>query len=894
MSDGIRPGVRRLFELATGRGRRERDRVDEEVREHLERRVEQLIGEGLDPAAARAEALRRFGDPGRVIPALRREAHRTEGRVRFREAVWSWGAELRSAARRLRRAPGFALVAVATLALGIGATTAIFSVVNAVLLRPLPYADPGQLMVLWLNNQAEQIERDVTSYPTFLDWRASRAFAGMAGYSGRVGTFTGDGDAEQFAGARVTGDYFRVLGVAPQLGRTVAEEHTRAGNHQVVVLSHGLWTRRFGADPGVLGRSVIIDAEAHEVLGVMPPGFAHPAGAEYWQPLAPDAPGWEAITSSRGSLWLSVIGRLAPDAPIEQASAELASIMGRLAADNLTASGNGVLVEPLQETIVGNVRPGLLILFGAVGFVLLIACANVANLLLARGLERRRELAVRSALGAGSGRLIRLAMAESMVLGVVGGGLGLLLAAGGTAALVAASPADLPRLEHAGVDGTVILFAAAMAALTMLLFGLGPAVQARSMGIAAALRDGDRGMSAGAMSHVRRGLVTAEVALALVLLVGAGLLTRSFLALQVVEPGFATERVLSFRVSIGTARYPEPAQVRQFQAALLERIGAIPGVEAATGVTTLFLARLPNMGPVVFEGQPPPGPNDPVVSVTNDAAVPGFFEAMRMPIVRGRALAPTDQADGPAVVVVNESFVRRFLAGEEPIGKRFTRGNPTDSTATWQTIVGVVADARRSGLTEPARPEAFRSTTQTTSRGLEVLVRTAGPPLELVAPIRTALRELDPQMAMAQLRTVLGAMGEAVAARRFVLLLLGGMAALALILAAIGIYGVLAYLVSQRTRELGIRLALGAEPGAVLRMVLGQSLRQVGPGILIGVGGSLALTRLLQSQLFGVGATDPVTFAAVAAVLLLVAMAASWIPARRAATVSPMVALRAE
>jgi len=894
MSGWIRPGIQRLFELATGRRRSTADAVGEEVAAHLEQRTEQLIRDGMDPAAARAEATRRFGDPPTAVRTLRRAARRTNNRLRFREHLGAWWAEIRGAARRLRRAPGFAVVAVATLSLGIGATTAIFSAVNAVLLRPLPYPDPDRLTILWLNNQREQIPRDVTSYPTFLDWREARAYATMAGYSGRVGTFTGDGNAEQFAGARVTGDFFRVLQVPAHLGRLLGEEHTRAGNDQVVVLSHGLWTRRYGAEAGIVGRSILIDDQAHEVIGVMPQGFVYPEGADFWLPIPPDAPDWQGLAQARGALWLSVIGRLQPDVPVEQASAETNAIMARLASENLTGAGNGVFVEPLQDTIVGDVRPGLLILLGAVGFVLLIACANVANLLLARGIERRRELALRSALGASGGRLVRLAMMESVVLGAVGGAVGLLLAIVGTALLVAVSPQDLPRLEHAGVDGPVVGFAALMALLTMLLFGLAPALQARAAGLASALRESDRAVSGGPLSQVRRALVTAEVALALVLLVGAGLLVRSFLALQVVEPGFATERVLSFRVSIGAARYPEPAQVRQFQNALFERLRAMPGVEAATGITTLFLARLPSMSPVAFEGQPPLGPDDPVVAVTNDFADPGFFEAMRMPLVQGRGFAPTDLTDAPPVVIVNESFVRRFLPGQDPVGRRFTRGNPTDSTAVWQTIIGVVADARRSGLAEPARPEAFRPTTQGAARSFEFLVRTVGPPLETVGPIRAALRDLDTQMAMAQVRTVEAAMGDAVAARRFVMLLLGGFAGLAVVLAAIGIYGVLAYLVNQRTRELGIRAALGADRAEVLGMVIRQSMRHVWPGVLLGAAGALGLTRLLQSQLFGVRPTDPLTFAGVTVLLVMVALLASWIPARRAARVSPMTALRSD
>lgn len=802
--------------------------------------------------------------------------------------------DLRFAVRTLRKSPGFAAVAVLTLALGIGATTAIFSAVNGVLLRPLPYPDADRLTVLWLNNQREQIERDVTSYPLYLDWRESASYEALAGYTGTVGTFTGEGDAEQYVGAWVTGNFFRVLQVRPGRGRVIAEEHAQAGNHQVVVLSHGLWARRHGADPGVVGRSVMINGIPREVIGVAPRGFSYPDGADFWMPIAPDAEGWQQATSERGSLWLSVIGRLRPGVSVEAASAELNGIMSRLAAEGLTDEGNGVFIEPLRDTIVGHVRPALLILLGAVGFVLLIACANVASLLLARGAARRRELAVRTAMGATGGRLARQALTESLVLGAAGGLAGLLVAVLGTAGLIAVSPPDLPRLEGVRVDGVVVAFATLVALVTGLIFGLAPALQARDAGVAAALRDADRSGSGAGLARMRPALVIVEVALALVLLVGAGLLLRSFAALQVVDPGFETERVLSFRVTASAARYPEPEQVRQFQAALLERLDAVPGVEAATGITTLFLSRLPNMSNIAVEGQPQAGETDPVTSVTNDFVDPAFFATMGMPILRGRGFEPADVPDAPQVVIVNEAFVRRFLAGEDPLGRRFTRGDPENPEAVWQTIVGVVADSRRSGLVEPVRPEAYRPITQVAPRSLEVLVRTAGPPVAAVRPARAILRELDPDMAMARIRTIEAAMAEAVATRRFVMLLLAGFAALAVALAAIGVYGVLAYVVGRRTRELGIRMALGADRRAVLGLVLRQALRHVLPGVALGFAGALALTRLLRSQLFGVSATDPLTFAGVTTLLVAVALLASWIPARRAAAVDPMEALRHE
>jgi putative ABC transport system permease protein len=802
--------------------------------------------------------------------------------------------DVRFALRTLLKAPGFTAIAVATLALGIGATTAIFSAVNGVLLRPLPYPEADRLSVVWLNNAQEGIERDVTSYPTYLDWREAPSYGAMAGYSGTVGTITGDGDAEQYAGAWVTGEFFRVFGVAPALGRALDDEHTRAGNEQMVVLSHGLWTRRYGGDPGVLDRSVLINGSSRQVVGVMPQGFAYPEGADFWMPIAPDAESWQQTTQSRGSLWLSVVGRLREGATAEVASAELAGIMARLEEEGLNAGGNGAFVEPLRDTIVGSMRQPLLILLGAVGFVLLIACANVANLMLARGASRRRELAVRAALGASGGRLARQALVESLVLGAMGGVAGVVVAVGGTAALVALGPSELPRLDGVRVDAVVVAFATLVALATGLVFGLAPAWDAGRTGLATGLRDADRSATGGRVARLRPVLVVVEFALALVLLVGAGLLVRSFAALQAVDPGFRTEQVLSFRVSTGAASYPEPAHVRNFQGSLLERLGAIPGVEAATGITTLQLARLPNMSPVAIEGQPAPGDGDAVTSVTSDFVAPGFFRAMGMPIVRGRGFEPTDVAGGPQVVVVNETFVRRFLPGETPLGRRFTRGDPEDPDAVWQTIVGVVADSRRSGLTMPIRPEAYRPTSQVAPRSMEVLVRTAGPPLAIVPQVRAVLRELDPNLALAQLRTVEAAMADALAARRFVMTLLATFAAVAVALAAIGIYGVLAYLVGQRTRELGIRMALGADRRAILGLVLRQSGRHVLPGVVLGVGGALALTRVLRSQLVDVSPGDPLTFGAVTALLVAVALLASWIPARRAARVEPAVALREE
>lgn len=869
----------------------ERERQDRHLEAELRAWVAQLTSEniaaGMSPEEARRRALAEAGGVDQVKERV--------GDVRRSAPLEAALRDGRYALRSLRRSPGFAFIAILTLALGIGATTAIYSAVHGVLLRPLPFPDAERLMVLWLDNQREQIQRDVTSYPTFLDWREAPSFESVAGYLGTVGSFTGEGAAaEEHAGAWVTADFFGVLRATPQLGQRIDEEHVRNGGDQVVVLSHGLWTRRFGADPGVVGRTVRINGTSREIIGIMPQGFAYPTDAEFWLPLAPDTEQWQQLTATRGALWLSVLGRLRPGATVAQADAELATIMARVGEEFPDVRGNGVFIEPLHDTVVGSVRPGLLILLGAVGFVLLIACVNVANLLLARGAARRQELAVRSALGASGGRLASQVLIESLVLGLAGGAIGLLVGYVGTRLLVAASPADLPRLDGVRVDGTVIGFAALVSLFTGLIFGLAPALQARAAGLMTTLRDGGRGASGATLARTRRVLVTAEVALALMLLVGAGLLVRSFAALQAVDPGFRTENVLSFRVSAGSARYPEPVHVRQFQAALLERLEALAGVESATGISTLFLSRLPNMGAVAIEGIAPPSEDEPVTAVTSDFVHPAFFETMHIPIVRGRGFEPGDIAGATPVVIVNETFVRRFLPDANPIGRRFTRGDPQDSAAVWQTIVGVVPDTRRSGLTEPVRPEAYRPTTQVAPRSLEVLVSTAGPPLASVRAIRAVIAELDPDMAVSQIRTVDGAMAEALATRRFVMLLLAAFATLAVSLAAIGIYGVLAYLVGQRTRELGIRMALGAGRIAVLELVVRQTMRHVLPGVAIGAAGALALTRLLQSQLFGVQATDPVTFVAVTVLLVGVALVATGVPAWRAVRTKPVEALRLE
>ena len=799
--------------------------------------------------------------------------------------------DLRYAIRVLRRNGAFTLAAVVTLALGIGATAGIFTVVNAVLLRPLPFGDPDRLVMLWMENRTENIEKDVTSYPTFLDWRSeSRAFESMAAVARRRFNMTeGAGEPEEIQAAAVSAEFFEVMRIPMVSGRGFLPEEEVRGNERVAVLSHGLWQRRFGGERDMLGRTLQLSGQPHVVVGVAGPGVRYPEASELWVPLAPDS----ASAASRGSLWLSVIGRLAPDATVQAAQVEMSGIAARLEEEYTQNRGQGVLLEPLHETVVGGVRPALLVLFGAVGFVLLIACANVANLLLARGAARQREVAVRLAIGAGGGRLARQMLTESVVLALLGGLLGLALAAFGVRALGMAAPADIPRIDGLRVDRTITLFTFFVALATGILFGVAPALQARRASLSSVLRDEERGAS-GRVGRVRPILVMAQVALALVLLTGAGLMIRTFHALESVDPGFSPEGLLSARLTLPSARYPEGVQVVDFFARLEESLAALPGVESVGAVSNVFLSRLPNMAGITAEGAAPAGPDDPVVSVVYDAATPAFFETFGLRLLAGTVPTGLEDTNSPSVAVVNQTFVREFMADGDPLGRRFTFGNPDNAQADWITVIGVVADARRAGPTEPVRPEAYMPHRQFTARGMTVLVRTSGDPLDAAAALRGAVRGLDPELPIANLTTVDRLMAQAQSTRRFVLALLLLFAGVAAVLAAIGIYGVMAYLVSRRTREVGVRMAVGADRSDVVGLILRDAARQVLPGIGIGLVGAIALARLLRSQLFGVGPTDPVTLAAVAAVLTTIALLASWIPAHRASRTDPLDALRSE
>jgi putative ABC transport system permease protein len=803
--------------------------------------------------------------------------------------IWQ---DLRYGARTLTKNPGFALLAVVTLALGIGANTAIFSVIHAVLLKPLPYPDAERLTWVWLDNRREGIREDITSYPNFEDWRGqNKVFEAMAGVRDGRFNLTGVGEPEELKGASVSANFFALVGVNPARGRGFAPEEEQEGRDGVVVLSHGLWRRRFGASESIVGQKISLSGRSFDVVGVMPPGFEFPAKVELWKPLAPNA----QLRSSRNSFWLPVVGRLKPGVTRASAQADMDVIAGRLEQQYPQSNqGYGVNVVPIHEQMVGRLRPTLLVLLAAVACVLLIACANVANLLLVRASVRQKEIALRAALGASRWRVARQLLTESVLLAGLGGALGLLLAHWGLDGFLALVPEDLPRASSIGVDGRVLLFTSGLSLLTGVVFGLVPAWQASKVGLIETLKEGGRGEGAGGVGgrRLRRALVVAEIALALVLLAGAGLMIKSLWRLQQVNPGFNPDRLISMRLSLPRTKYPEGPQVAAFFQQLGERLRAVPGVQAVGATSSVMMEKLHNSSTFSVEGRPAE-PQGQRLELPFDAVSNDYFQTMGVPVVRGRAFNEHDKRDGLPVAIINEAMARRYWPNEDPVGKRFTFGDPGPN-AQWLTIVGVVGDVKRLGLDTPVRIETYLPHSQATARAMEVVVRTADNPLAMARTLRSAVWEIDKDLPVAEVRTVEQAMSERAAPRRFGMLLLALFAALALVLAAVGIYGVMSYSVAQRTHEIGIRMALGAGRRDVMKMVVGQGMKLALVGVGVGLAGAFALTRLMAGLLFGVSASDPLTFAGVAALLLSLALLACLVPARRAVKVDPMVALRYE
>ena len=791
--------------------------------------------------------------------------------------------DLRYALRTLRRNVGFTTAAVLTMALGIGATSAIFSVVNGVLLRPLPYEAPERLVMIW--GTYPDFGRTATSLPDFLDWRAqSRTLEQMAARHGTTFNLTGAGEPEQLAGERVTANFFPTLGVAPAIGRNFTPDEEEPGRGGVAILDHGYWQRRFGGDPAVVGRTLTLNGRPHTVVGIAPPGFRFWEDADVYAPIVRDT------TANRRSEFLTVFGRLVPGATVEQASAEMKTVLARLA-ELYPASNESLRSEVIgmHEDVVGTVRPALLVFMGAVGLVLLIACANVANLLLARAAAREREMALRAAIGAGRGRLVRQLLTESVVIALLGGAIGLLLAYWSLDLLRAANVELLPRLEEVAIDGTAVIFALLVSAATGLLFGLAPAARLSHAALQGALKEGGRGASGGAVARFRSALVLGEVAVALVLLVGAGLLLRSFDKLNRVELGFQPQGVLTYNVALPPARYEQPAQLPPVYDRLLERTRAIPGV-AAVSVSNGLPMGGAGYASFTVEGRAPlPDSNEDLQPFRVSTE---HFRVLGIPLKSGRLFTDGDVEGAPRVAVVNEEMVRRYFDGRDPLGRRVTFGNPADTAAQWWTVVGVVGDVAQEGVTARPYAQLYRPIAQAPARSLTVAIRATGNPMAVAGPARAALKAVDAELPLSGLRTMEDRIAADLARPRVSMLLLAGFAVVALVLAAIGIYGVIAFAVSQRTREIGIRMALGATTGDVQQLVVRQGMTPVLVGVVVGIGGALLLTRFMSSLLYGVGATDPATYAGVALFLASVALAASWLPARRATRVQPVEALR--
>ena len=799
---------------------------------------------------------------------------------------------IRVAVRSLLRTPGFSAVVVLTLAIGIGATTAIYSVVDAVLINPLPYPTADRLQMIWVTNPQQEIDKDVTSYPTFADWQAqSTTFEAMAAVSSTNFTLTGVGEPKLIPAARVTGRFFDVFGMPAAHGRTLQEADTEGGREQVLVLSHALWQDSFGSDPAVIGRTVSVNAQPFEIVGVMPESFSAIQTDQAWAPLSLSGPLGQ-LMQSRGALWLEIIGVTKKGTPVETAHSEMTGIMGRLHQQYPGVyDGQGILLEPLKEAAVRDARPTLLLLGGAVLLVLLIVCANVAGLLVARISARQRELAVRAAIGAGRGHLIKQLLIESMLLGIGGSLAGIALAWWGLRALLASRPANLPRAGEIHLSVETLAVAIGIGLVASLIFGLLPSFGLLRRDAAAGLRDESRGSVGSAGGAMRRVLVVAEIALACVLVTGAGLLARSFAEMQSVDPGFERERLFTMRLTLPVARYPEVQNRRAFFNTLMERVDGIAGVETSGVLSSLALSRLPNSASLRIEGAPPPPPGTPNEPVTTDVASPTAFEAFGVPVTRGRTFNSGDTPDGLPVVMVNEAFVRRFYPNQDPLGKRVTFNGFDSQQVQWLTIVGVVADTRRSGFALPVREELYYPMSQTNPGSMYVLVRTRAAPETVIAPVRSAVASLDPQLAIALPRTIGMVMAGGVAEERFRMTLVAGFAATAMLLAALGVYGLMAFATTQRTKEFGVRMALGATPGGVLRSVMRDGMVLAAIGLAVGLAAAVAAARAMRQMLFGISPFDPVTFAAMAAALLAVAALASFVPARRAMKVDPMVSL---
>jgi putative ABC transport system permease protein len=872
--------------------------IVEELAQHLEDVYQRSRNAGATEAEATSAALKELATDDLLQKEMRRsqtpfKAPPVAGGPTNANIVADLLHDLRYAARLQRKNPGFTIVAIIALALGIGANTAIFSVVNTVLLRPLPYKDPERLVMVWEDATKHGYPRDTPAAANFVDWRdQSQVFEGMAAIADTSFNLTGSGDPERLEGRRVSANMFPLLGVDPQIGRVFTAAEDQPGAQRVVLLSYALWQRRFGGDPGIVGKALTLNGESHVVVGVMPARFQFPSSDDQvWVPVAFT----QAEAGNRNRHYLQVLARLRPGVSLAQAQSEMSTVAARLQQQYPQSNTDlGAAVQPLHEHLVGDIKPALLILLGAVGLVLLIACANVANLLLARAAVRQKEIAVRVALGAKRRRLIRQFLTESILLSTLGGIVGLGIAYGGLVVLRAFIPETISQAREISIDFKVLAFTLLVSVLTGVIFGLAPAIQATRFNQIETLKEGGRDAATGGSGkRLRSLLVMSEVAVSLVLLIGAGLLINSFMRLRNVDPGFRADNLLTMKIVLPEPKYAKFQPRAAFYTDLVQRVQSLAGVRSAAVTTNLPLYRQGNSISISIEGRPAPPPGQELIVVTRVIS-PGYFDTMGIPLLKGRQLTDQDTETSPNVIVISETMARRFWPGEDPVGKRLAAGRvrtPDD----WIQVVGVVKDVRQFELTADPKPQMYLSYRQAGFFApRDLVVKTDVDPATMATTVRKAVWDIDKDQPVSNIRTMEEILAESIARQRFSMLLLAIFAGVALVLAGVGIYGVMSYSVAQRTHEIGIRMALGAQTGAVLKLAVGYGMKLVIVGIVVGLIAAFALTRVMATLLFGVTATDPATFTLISLLLIAVAALASYIPARRATKVNPIIALRYE